>query len=188
MVRPVRLLAAVLGLLAAVPLARAEAPFPQRYAFLAGSAWYVPRQTLPAVMLDPQAGTAAAIVDQTVWSIEGYRGGYFTGRAAVLLKRDGRPVAPIQCLRLVGSVTPEGSVLVSFVPADATTADGATTGVGRLERDGTRWRFLMQMATGSSSLVAHWSYMDACRAGESCRTRLPGTVRGLDAFLARCKG
>lgn len=154
------------------------------YAFLQGTRWYVPASTLPAVMLDPATGRTAPLVDQTVWAIDGYRDGYFTGRAVVLLKIG--PKQATQCMRLIGSVTPTGSVLVSFVDVGAADASGATTGTGRLELSARRWRFLMQMATGSSSLVAHWSWMDRCSAGEPCATRLPGTTLGLAEFLALC--
>lgn len=180
------LAAALLSITSALLPGPASAADP--YAFLAGTKWYVPAATLPAVLFDPAAGTFAGVGDQTVWAIDGYQAGYFRGRAAVLLTQNGKPAAPVQCMRLLGSVAPGGSVHVSFVPVGDDTAANATTGTGRLALDGNRWRFLMQMASGTGKLVAHWSYMDQCRPGQPCQSRLPGTNVGLDALLARCGG
>jgi len=186
--RPTRRLAATcLALVAACTPAVAAEGTSTRYDFLAGTLWYVPTGTLPAVMLDPAAGTYTAIVDQTVWSIESYTAGYFHGIAAVLLKAGGRPIAPVQCMRMLGSVTPDGDVQVSFVPKADTDAEGATFGAGKLAFDGTRWRFTMQMGSGGASLVAHWSYMDRCATGQACASRLPGTGRPIEDLVSRCR-
>jgi hypothetical protein len=168
---------------AALP-ASAQSRIADPHAFLAGTRWYVPTATLPAALFDPSTGVTSPVLDQTVWVIDDYRYGYFTGRAVVMLKAGSRETT--QCMRLVGSVAPTGSVLISFIDRDATTAAGATNGNGRLYQTGARWRFLMQMASGSTALVAHWSWMDQCKSGEACEGRLPGTTQSLAAFLARC--
>jgi len=160
-----------------------------QYRFLQNSRWYVPTATLPAVELNLRTGNVRAVIDQTVWDIKRYTYGYFWGSTIVRLMRPVTqdPIGDPVCLRMLGSVTPDGQVNITFINEDQTTAVGAVGGIGTLFRasDG-RWRFQMQMATGLTSVIAHSSYMDQCRAGQSCQARLPGTRLSLSQFLALC--
>jgi hypothetical protein len=173
------------ALSAALP---AEAGPLKRYDFLAGSRWFVPPATLPALTFNPATGRSRMVSDQTVWRIDTYEAGYFTGKAVTVLSAPGLPAVPAECSDLVGSVTPDGSVLIAFIATSANRAEGAVQGRGELKVSGARPRFTMQMATGDSALVAHWSFMDVCRPGDACETRLPGSRLGVDAFLAQCAG
>ena len=161
-----------------------------QYRFLQDSRWYVPTATLPAVELNLQTGTVRAVIDQTVWDIERYTYGYFWGRTIARLIRPGTqdPIGGPACLRLLGSVSPDGRVNITFINEDQTTALGAVSGIGKLSRggNGRSPRFQMQMATGLTSVIAHSSYMDQCRAGQPCQARLPGTDLSLSQFLALC--
>jgi hypothetical protein len=179
-------LAITLGLSAA-PAAQAG---PDPYRFLNNSYWYVPTETLPAIQVDPSTGAVTRLVDQTLWTITSYTAGYFLGTSTAVLKNadTGAPIGPPSCTRIVGSVTPKGDVYIAFLdPSDPNAAADAIVGLGHLEQQaGTTWRFTMQMSTGNSSAIAHWSYMNQCKAGAPCNTRLPGTTLSLQQFAALC--
>lgn len=159
----------------------------ERYAFLKGTRWYVPSGTLPALLYTPATGTVTRLIDQTLWDITDYDKGYFGGRTVAVLRdaQTGERVGEPSCMRMIGSVTPEGTILISFLPVDAKTATSATTGFGKLDTRGEP-RFTMQMSTGTVALAAHWSYMVRCSPGQPCQTRLPGSRLGVSGFLALC--
>lgn len=76
-----------------------------------GTYWYVPPENLPAIQwntADPESYTS--ISDQTVWHIQSYQGGYFFGPLVVKLE-----TAPRLCQFLIGSVTPDGRVLLRSI-------------------------------------------------------------------------
>ena len=159
------------------------------FQFLRGSKWYVPAATLPALELKLRNGAARALIDQTVWDITQYRYGYFWGRTVAVFRYavNGQPLGAPACSRMVGSVTPSGRVHITFVPAGDKTMSNATVGTGTLTGSNQQgWRFEMQMSTGLNSVVAHWSYMDQCKPGQQCETRLPGSNLSLADFLAQC--
>jgi hypothetical protein len=159
------------------------------YGFLRGSAWYVPPATLPAAVLDPSTGAVKPLVDQTVWEITHYRDGYFWGRTVVQLTNpaSGMPTGNPACFTMIGSVTPTGDVQMTFIQQGQTSTLGAARGAGTLSQSrGGDWKFQMQMSSGTTSLVVHWSYMVQCKAGQPCQAKLPGSSLGLSAFLAQC--
>jgi hypothetical protein len=159
-----------------------------QYGFLRGSKWYVPTETLPAVNMPLNSNVVQPLSDQTVWEITGYSKGYFWGRSVAVFKRpSGAQLGPVACSRMLGSVTPSGRVHITFVPQRDVTTRSAVTGIGTLAREAPQgWTFEMQMATGTASVVAHWSYMYQCKSGDACETTLPGTSQSLDEFLAQC--
>ena len=95
-------------------------PHPHRGAWLKDSVWYVPAGGLAAVAASPDRGRVITLFDQTVYVIEGYRDGYFWGVTRVQFwpPQQGPvpPVSPPTCMRLLGSVTPEGAITLSFTP------------------------------------------------------------------------
>jgi hypothetical protein len=160
-----------------------------QFRFLKNSKWYVPTETLPAAELKLTTGRVRALIDQTVWDIDHYRDGYFSGRSVAAFKyaATGEPFGAPACSRLIGSVTPSGHVYIIFVDDGQNTAFGAVRGIGTLTgSDQAGWRFEMQMSTGATSVVAHWSYMDQCKPGEACEAQLPGSDLSLADFLAQC--
>ena len=159
-----------------------------QYAFLRGSKWYVPTETLPAMNMPLNADVVQPLSDQTVWEITGYSKGYFWGRSVAVFRRpSGNQFGNVACSRMLGSVTPSGRVHITFVLQGDTTTRSAVTGIGTLTREAPqRWIFEMQMATGALSVLAHWSYMYQCKSGDACETTLPGTNQSLAEFLAQC--
>lgn len=149
------------------------------WAWLAGTYWYVPTETLPALQVaDLHNQRTRLINDQTLWHFERYESGYLIGRAAISL--DGGDFSP---LTIVGSVTPLGDVLVTLASTDTidvSLRDGVTTatlssGAGRLIQRKGEWVFLMQMNNGTSvGNVSHWSYMVQSTPDDESWTNLPG--------------
>ena len=125
------------------------------------------------------------VSDQTVYQISDYRDGYFTGRTVVALGD-----APVQCLTLVGSVTPEGRVLLTFVPRDPGEDAVITQGVGEMRQRFGQWSMENQMTSGgsASAQVAHWAYMLQTRPGEASWRSLPGSGMSVPQFMRRCQG
>lgn len=165
-----------------------NAPETIKYSFLNHSQWYVPTATLPAVEMNLADGKVTGVVDQTVWDITGYRYSYFWGRTAAVFTRQvgGKPQMSLSCATMLGSVTPDGQVYITFVPQGQKTALAAVRGIGTLKPSGHGWLFQMQMSTGTTTLVAHRSYMAQCKTGEACEARLPGSELSLSQFLAQC--
>lgn len=158
------------------------------YDFLRGTQWYVPEATLPAVQMNLQNHRMTALVDQTVWDITNSDHGYFWGRVVTVIRPWGSSASSgnPSCARMLGSVTPDGHVYITFVDSDQKTTLGAIRGIGTLTPNSGGWRFEMQMSTGTTGLVAHWSYMDQCKTRQACQTKLPGSNLSLSQFLAQC--
>ncbi len=150
-----------------------------------GTYWYVPVENLRAFRWDtatPQ--NATAIDDQTVWHIERYDNGYIFGPIVVKLAG-----IPRLCQYLIGSVTPDGRVYISFnsLQAIPSGTPSLTTGIGQMVRGGREWAFNMQMASGSStSQVTHWAFMQQCTPADPCWTSLPGLHSSIPELLASC--
>lgn len=159
-----------------------------KYSFLRGSKWYVPSSTLPAMEMNLKNGKVSGVVDQTVWNITGYRYGYFWGTTAAVFTRQGTgSVSPeVSCASMLGSVTPDGQIYITFVGQGQKSTLGAVRGIGTLKPISGGWRFQMQMSTGTTSVLAHWSYMMQCKPGQACQAKLPGSNLSLSQFLAQC--
>lgn len=173
-----------------VPASDTPPPSPspsQRWAWLGadgGTYWYVPEDGLPAYRWrtsDP-AG-ASEVSDQTVWHIERVENGYVFGPVVAQLDDQ----AP-QCQYLVGSITPDGQVYLTFNTTGGSGSPTLTTGIGKVIEAQTGPVFQMQMATGSDRLqVTHWAKMTQCRAGQPCWDALPGLDdTSISEFLANC--
>ncbi|MBS1914315.1 MAG: hypothetical protein JST22_20160 [Bacteroidetes bacterium] len=156
------------------------------WAWLAGTFWYVPRESLPAPAFVQDSEQPLWLTDQTVWWITGYRDGYFWGYAAVQL----HPPVPGSAnsapagQRLMGSVTPEGAVHITFIASDAESGRAPTIGLGTMRWREPEWRFEMQMSdTVSGATVLHWAWMMQCVPGGPFWICLPGTDVSLPEFL-----
>lgn len=143
---------------------------------LEGSYWHVPTPYLGAFALtDPASGVVAPLVDQTVWRFDKVVDGYVFGEAATTA--GGGWVYS----RIVGSISPTGSVSFSFTEADGS----LTLGSGRMIQADGAWLFEMQMtAVAGEGSVSHWAYMADVEAGDRAWTMLPGfTGAGVEAIF-----
>jgi len=155
------------------------------WTFLAKSFWYVPPANLEAIFSSTSnGGTFIPITDQTVFYIQTYQGGYFWGRVATMLTIADQSSGP-NCFQLVGSVTPQGSVNLSFTPTGSSATP--TTGLGTMRFIRHQWTMENQMSTSASGgTVTHWAYMVQCSNGEPCMENLPGTSLTISEMLAPC--
>ena len=156
------------------------------WSFLQNSYWYVPTANLLAMLssVEGGAGTVVPIDDQTVFYIKTYQSGYFWGTVATELTIAGQPSGPT-CFFLVGSVTPEGAVNLSFTPTGSSGVP--TTGIGTMRFLDAQWEMENQMSTnGGSGTVSHWAYMVQCKARQPCNNTLPGTSLTISQLLSSC--
>jgi len=156
------------------------------WSWLKNSYWYVPEESLPAVETTFDPVTHQLISDQTVWHIEDFSGGYFWGKEVVKLSDN----AQYLCMQLVGSITPQGEIQMTFTftlpPVAPPALNLKVSGVGKMQLVRGEWQPEMQMTTGVSSLVTHWAFMKQCLPGEACNHALPGVQIPLHAFLGVC--
>lgn len=154
---------------------------------LHNTCWYVPTEYLPALQYTPgERDPFKWAADQTLWHITECREGYFIGKAYVELRiRDEEPT--YSCLNFVGSLTPDANVYMSFLPDSAAGTAMVTTGIGRMRHRDNRPVFEMQMATGLTSLLSHWAYMEECKPGDEAWDCLPGTNLSVTEFIKQCE-
>ena len=173
------LLAFVIGLSTCVCAAAATVV---DWRWLEGTTWYVPTSGLPAYVYTPGNNTLVAGPDQTVYTITGYRNGFFWGRTAT--KFD---TAEISCKSLVGSVTPEGKVYLTFTNWPWEIGDEPTIGIGSMVLKNLQWTMVNQMSTGASAMqIGHWAYMLRTRPGQSSWNALPGVNMSVPDFMEPC--
>jgi hypothetical protein len=153
--------------------------------FLVGTYWYVPDAFLPAVQMTATEDAPVWMTDQTVWQITGYKDGYFWGNCAALIYQTGTtPDAAPSARKLIGSVTPNGEVQISFMALNTLGAAMSISGWGHLKDRVGSWFFEMQMASGVTDLVAHWAYMAETKEGDDSWNKLPGTTYSVPDFLS----
>ncbi len=129
-----------------------------RWDWLAGTVWYVPAPNMLAYTFTPSLTDPTPVADQTVWFINQSAGGQFSGEAVIHLSSE-----PTQTRMLSGIITPDGQVRITFTSSDPNAAP--TIGVGQTRFVDGQLRIEMQMASGSSSLIAHWAYQSQLGAG-----------------------
>jgi hypothetical protein len=161
----------------------ASAATVRNWNWLNGTTWIVPTSGLPAYVYDPEANSLEPVQDQTVYTITGYRNGYFWGSTATKIGSGN-----VTCKTLVGSVTPEGKVYLTFTAQPyIPNVSGTTVGIGNMVVKGGQWTMANQMSTGSSSeQVGHWAYMVQTKPGMSSWYSLPGVNEPAPVFIARC--
>jgi len=142
-----------------------------QWSWLQDTYWYVPPENLPALQFDPDDDTLDWLIDQTVWHISAFQSGYFWGSSATATlpaggKSSQASVKPV-CFNMLGSITPEGRVYITFMLSRASSSRSATTGIGRAVPHNNKWSLEMQMATGSGKTTAHWAYMTQVKPGDS---------------------
>lgn len=152
---------------------------PYEYCF-GTSTWIVPPQTLLAYLYDN--ATTTAVQDQTVWVFSNYNQGYFTGQSYTALNN-----AILSQKYLIGTVTSEGKVLITFYSGTSTSTD-LVSGTGTLEvKSSGQCSFIMQMNSGTNGVsgLVHWSYMIPVKPGDALYENLPSTGMSVPQFLAR---
>jgi len=162
--------------------ATASAATVRDWRWLEGTTWYVPTSGLPAYVYTPLNNSLTPVQDQTVYTITGYRNGYFWGRTAGQIDDN-----EISCVSLVGSVTPEGDIYLTFTPFPFTPGDEPTIGVGTMVLKAGRWTMENQMSTGNPGLqLGHWAYMVQTNPNSASWNALPGVGTSVPTFMESC--
>lgn len=149
--------------------------------WLQGTYWYCPAECMPAIQGRPK-NTFRWIIDQTVWHITGYEGGYFWGVASVLLTPMGDQPDPSSKsdMTFLASITPQGQVHITFLQSALST----TIGTGCMTVHRGQQSFEMQMSSGPTvALVVHWAYMMQVEPGDPQWEKLPGAGVSVEAMV-----
>jgi len=152
---------------------------PYQYCFK-NSTWIVPPQTLLAYLYNNGSITQAS--DQTVWVISSYNQGYFSGQSYTAINN-----SILSQKYLIGSVTSEGKVYITFYSGTSTSTD-LVSGLGDLTvKSSGQCSFTMQMNSGQNGVsgLTHWSYMIPVNPGDAYYNNLPGTQMSVPQFLAQ---
>jgi hypothetical protein len=139
---------------------------------LSGSYWYCAAETVPAIRTQGK-DSLGAVADQTVWYVSGARHRYFWGVGSALVTAEGETpdIDDKSDFTFYGSVTPSGSVHITFL-----LATGSTIGTGTIVDHRGEAAFEMQMSSGpSAAMVVHWAYMLQVQPGNPAWNHLPGT-------------
>jgi hypothetical protein len=165
----------------------AIAPTVKRWSWLANTYWYVPTSNLSAVLFNSATGTLAPVSDQTVFQITGYRDGYFWWKSVTQL---GSSSSSASSSSMVGSVTPQGRVLLTFTTTSSTSAPSVTEGFGTMRRRCGQWTMENQMFTSPDQTlqIGHWAYMVQTHPGLPSWNSLPGADVSVPAFLSQAEG
>lgn len=140
-----------------------------RWRWVEGTRWFVPLENLLAFMSPADLTASLAVADQTLWRIDEYDDGSFDGSSLTVFWR--RTPAGIVASdpimnRMDGTISDDGDVRIVFTPMGG--AGGVSTvGYGRMRRIDGKWRFEMQMGSGSGVRTMHWAYMTQFRGRES---------------------
>jgi hypothetical protein len=154
-----------------------------RWDWLANTYWYVPAANLRAYVYTASNQKLSYVTDQTVFQITAYVRGYFWGVIGAKLGDNA-----ITYKSLVGSVTPEGRVYLSFTPFDPNEHSTVTLGLGVMERKLGQWLMANQMSTGPGARLAvfHWAYMARTEPGRRSWASLPGVGMSVPEFMQDC--
>lgn len=171
---------AILASFAAPRAASAQSTMDGSWNWLKNTYWIVPTPYLPSLLLNTSTNVLIPAVDQTVYHITDYRLGYFWGKNVSQVGK-----LPVNCSSLVGSVTPDGKVLLTFTTVSSNGTATAQQGFGAMVLKGRAWTMLNQTSTAAFS---HWAYMVQSKPGEASWNSLPGVGKSVPDFLAQCPG
>ena len=162
---------------------------PHDWSWLENTYWYVLPENLSALQFDSDENTLTWLIDQTVWQITGYRNGYFWGISSTLIEQHkgqmpehGQGSKPV-LFSMLGSITPEGKVYLTFIPVTASSRQSAVIGVGCTIEHHDGVSFEMQMSSGGDKRTAHWAYMTRVRPDDPAWEGLPGVGISVPSML-----
>ena len=160
--------------------ASADGAMAPNWSWLKGTYWVVPTPYLPSLLLNPSTNRLIPAIDQTVYNITDYRNGYFWGKNVAQVGK-----LPVNCAALVGTITPDGKVLLTFTTVSSSGTASAQQGFGEMVFRNGAWTMLNQTSTASFS---PWAYMVQSKPGDATWNSLPGVGMSVPDFLAQCPG
>ena len=134
------------------------------------------------MLYNGSTGVGAPVSDQTVFHITGYSRGYFSGSVVTQLGS-----SPASSSNMIGSVTPEGAVLLSFTGTGTSSSPAVTQGIGKMTKRFGQWTMENQMFTSPTETlqIGHWAYMVRTRPGTPSWRSLPGVGESVPTFLSQ---
>lgn len=154
-----------------------------KWAWLAGTTWVVPPNNVRGYMLaggNPPNSPPNLIElnDQTVYTIEGYKNGYFWGTFVLALQRsNGGPVI-YECSSMLSPISPDGDLLIG-----STMANGVQNmGVGNMVKVKGQWT-MKNLKVGG---YTHWAYMVQSKPTDASYNDLPFVHLSVPEMLAKC--
>jgi hypothetical protein len=164
------------------PVGAAVAPTATRWSWLANTYWYVPTSNLSAVLFNSVTGSVQPVSDQTVFHITNYADGYFWGESVTQLGSSSASTSS-----MLGSVTPEGKVLLTFTTTSTNSSPSITNGYGTMVRKYGQWTMENQMFTSPNETlqIGHWAYMVQTRPGMPSWYSLPSADVSVPVFLSQ---
>ncbi len=162
-------------------------PGPTAWDWLEDTYWFVPPSGLPNQGFTSTSGDVQVGLGQTVYHIESCRYGYFKG-----INRTQVVGGPLACQTLIGSVTPEGDVQLTFLWIDDNgVVTQRTDARGVMRRRQGEWMMENQMTSGggtsSTAFLTHWAYMKQTEPGDASFDDLPLVHVSVPEFLAGCR-
>jgi hypothetical protein len=156
-------------------------PTSNRWSWLANTYWYVPTPNLPAVLYNSKTGAVTRVRDQTVFHIVSYENGYLWGTAVTQLNSS----TPTKS-SMLGSITPQGKVLLTFTLTTHNSSPSITEGFGTMQRKLGQWTMENQMFTSPNQMlqIGHWAYMVQTRPGMPSWNSLPSAGVSVPKFLS----
>jgi hypothetical protein len=152
-----------------------------KWAWFKDTYWIVPKEGIYSVMHLEDENKWFVSRGQTVFHIQDYFNGYWTGTVVVKLSKAKVP----SCQFVLGQVTPEGRVYMTMYSADT----GAVTNspIGTMVWKRGAWTMVNQMTGPSvSGTLSHWAYMVQSQKGDATFKRLPFAKQSVPKFMSSC--
>lgn len=153
------------------------------WTWLEGTTWIVPPNNVPAYMLagvrlPDKAPALVALNDQTVYTIEGYKNGFFWGTFVLALQpASGGPIS-YGCSSMLSTISPDGQVVIG-----STTDNGTNNmGVGQMVKVKGQWT-MKNLKVGS---YTHWAYMVQSKPTDPSYHNLPFVHLSVQEMLDKC--
>ncbi|MGI9197152.1 MAG: hypothetical protein ACR2KE_06780 [Candidatus Nanopelagicales bacterium] len=154
-----------------------------KWAWFKDTYWIVPKKGIYSVMHVQDGNKWVVTRGQTVFHIQDYFNGYWTGSVVVKLSR----AKVTTCQFVLGQVTPEGNVYMTMFSAD--TGEIVNNPVGSMVRKQGEWSMVNQMTGPSSdgtSSLSHWAYMMQSKKGDATYKNLPFVHQSIPDFMGSC--
>lgn len=153
----------------------------KKWAWFKDTYWIVPKKGIYSVMHLTEQNTWFVSRGQTVFHIQDYYNGYWTGTVVVKITKAKVP----SCQFVLGQVTPEGQVYMTMYAAD--TGEVVNNPIGNMVWKKGAWTMVNQM-TGPSEggTLSHWAYMVQSAKGDATYKRLPFAKESIPKFMSSC--
>ncbi len=148
--------------------------------YIENTIWVVPPDSLLAFEYNEGSHTAAS--DQTVWVIDNFRQGYFFGHSYESINQ-----SELSQMSMLGSVTDQGDVYITFYPVDGEQSSQIVSGIGKFIKKDGQYVFVMQMNSSPDDTIglSHWAYMVSVNKHSCFYQNLPGENMSVPEFLSQ---